>query len=297
MSKSSEVLMSDYLFLRQASVIGGSSFDCSEQWPFAFPLHKHDLYSELLLISEGSGKFSIDGTTYEAGPGTILLYHRGIWHEEMSVTHPFRARYLAFRGLQIQGLPPDYFLASKQTPIIRTLGNEEFSVLYHLVGDIANELKQKKFEYQNMTDHMFGIFLTRLGRHVYSTRNDGKSKKRPKEAVYFARRYMEEHYDQKITLTKLAALSFVNPYHLAHLFKDETGISPIQFLIQYRVEVAKRYLLTTDLSIQDIAEAIGYSSETSFQHLFRKLTGVTPGQFRLTGHVEIRDNLPNSNDH
>ena len=97
---------------------------------------------------------------------------------------------------------------------------------------------------------------------------------------------MEENYHSSITLDMLAAETYVGKYHLAHLFKAETGVSPIQFLIYCRMEAAKRYLKTTELQVKQIAELVGYQSEPSFHNVFLKTCGMTPGEYRRRSQDE-----------
>lgn len=96
---------------------------------------------------------------------------------------------------------------------------------------------------------------------------------------------MEENYPFDVTLETLAGLTYTNPYHFIHVFKAETGVSPIQYLIRYRIEVAKQYLETTQLSMAEIAEKVGYKSETYFQNLFKKTTGTSPGRYRAASRA------------
>jgi len=274
--------MGDSIFIRHASVVDALRFECSDTEPFSFQLHKHDQFCEMLLIREGEGTFAIDGKTYVAGPGTALLYHPGVWHEELSQTHPFRAVYIAFRGLRLKHLPPDVFLEPDRDPVIRFDGKEPFRSIYRFAEEIAHECRGGDFECKTMSNQLFGALLIRLSRHVHRSQAN-KSGKQGTQPVYLARRYIEANYDLDITLAKLASHSYLNAYHLAHKFKEEFGVSPIRFLIEHRIEVAKRYLRTTDLPVREIGELVGYRSETSFHHIFRKVAGVTPGQYRIDG--------------
>jgi len=79
-----------------------------------------------------------------------------------------------------------------------------------------------------------------------------------------------------------------HPYHLSAIIKQETGKTLHQYLIYYRLQIAKNYLLTTDYDILDIAWKCGFSSATYFIELFRKNTGTTPKKYRsLQVHTEI----------
>ncbi|ACT02199.1 helix-turn-helix transcriptional regulator [Paenibacillus sp. JDR-2] len=264
--------------LSPASLIGGSEFNCHEASPFQHPLHRHETFSELLLVEEGRGTFVVDGKPYEVGPGTVLLYHRGIWHEEWSTHYPFRATYFAFKDLQVKGCPQNYFLGPDQAPVIE-LG-EKTDETASLVRECLAELHSGLAESRAAANHLFGLLLARLARLVPGESTERRIVKPAEAAVIKARGYIEENYQQPITLEQLAKVTFVSKYYLSHLFQQEVGISVIQFLIQCRMEAAKRYLIMTGRPVKEIGELVGYQSEPTFHNLFKKVTGLTPGQFR-----------------
>ncbi|CAM3135158.1 AraC family transcriptional regulator [Paenibacillus lupini] len=269
---------SSSIFLNPGYLIASGEFHCQETKPFQLPLHRHEMYSELLFIEEGRGTFFIHDQPYEVGPGTILLYHRGIWHEEMSTHYPFRAIYVAFEGLQVKGLPQDYFLPPEQSPVIE-LGEmaKDISIL---LRECHTEFQSGGLEALTAANHWFGLLLVRLARHVQGHFTESRTIKPSEAAVWKARSYIEENYQLPITLEQLAKVTFVSKFYLAHLFREEIGMSPVQFLIRCRMDAAKRYLKTTERPIKEIGELVGYQSETTFHNIFKKVTGLTPGQYR-----------------
>lgn len=92
--------------------------------------------------------------------------------------------------------------------------------------------------------------------------------------------YLQAHLAEDVSLAALAEELAFSPYHFARLFKQATGLAPHQYLIQQRIERAKVLLQTSELSILDIALAVGYTSQSHFTTLFKKLTGLTPTKYR-----------------
>lgn len=78
----------------------------------------------------------------------------------------------------------------------------------------------------------------------------------------------------------LAKLGHLNKYYLAHTFKKDMGISPIEYLNQVRIREAKILLETTNYSIADIAAFIGFSSQSFFAQAFKRATNQTPSKYR-----------------
>lgn len=93
--------------------------------------------------------------------------------------------------------------------------------------------------------------------------------------------YIDTHLHQEIKLTDLASLLGMSQFHFSHQFKQATGISPYQYLLQQRIERAKQLLKRSDRSISDIALTCGFNSHSHLSKQFRQLTGTTPKAYRL----------------
>nr|WP_242028581.1 AraC family transcriptional regulator [Pseudanabaena sp. FACHB-2040] len=92
--------------------------------------------------------------------------------------------------------------------------------------------------------------------------------------------YIHTYLNRELSLAKLASVVNISPTYFASLFKQATGISPHQYVIQQRVEKAKLMLKKTDLAIADIALQVGFSSQSHLTQQFKRLTGMTPKQIR-----------------
>ena len=92
--------------------------------------------------------------------------------------------------------------------------------------------------------------------------------------------YIDLHFGEPITLQSLADIFFVSPYYVAHEFKEEIGVAPIQYLIRRRMQEACRLLTDTDMTLREISAAIGYDNMTHFSSLFKKNMHISPGQYR-----------------
>jgi AraC family transcriptional regulator len=103
---------------------------------------------------------------------------------------------------------------------------------------------------------------------------------------------MYEHYDEPLTLTHLARIACLSPYHFNRVFREVTGVPPRRFLTVLRMHTAKRLLLTTSLRVTDVCLDVGYRSLGTFTTHFRQLVGVGPVELRrlaaLFGSVPLR---------
>lgn len=92
--------------------------------------------------------------------------------------------------------------------------------------------------------------------------------------------YIEEHYGETITLSTLAKMIPCNEQYFCRFFKKISGNTPIQYLIQYRVQKACEMLRYSDRSISDIAVDCGFDNISYFIRKFRNIHGMTPKEYR-----------------
>lgn len=123
-------------------------------------------------------------------------------------------------------------------------------------------------------------FMTELARLPVTTlRNRDNWPENVRRAVEF----IERNYSRMISIDQLSDYVSLSKYHLIRRFSASTGLTPGAYLTRVRIEKAMELLRGTDLSIEAIAERIGYSSGSYFIKAFRGLTGLTPGEFRSGG--------------
>ncbi|WP_312016802.1 helix-turn-helix transcriptional regulator [Bradyrhizobium japonicum] len=81
-------------------------------------------------------------------------------------------------------------------------------------------------------------------------------------------------------LSELASLAGLSQFHFVRAFKNSVGLSPYQYVLSERVRAAKELLLNRNLSIADVALAVGFSDASQVNRAFRKLIGATSTVFR-----------------
>lgn len=101
--------------------------------------------------------------------------------------------------------------------------------------------------------------------------------------------YIHQNYaDTALTNSTISDNFNYHPYHLSHILKQETGKTLHQYLLYYRLRIAKNLLLTTNYSIEEISWRSGFSSNSHFIKLFRENIGITPKHYRKQQiHTEI----------
>jgi AraC-like DNA-binding protein len=92
--------------------------------------------------------------------------------------------------------------------------------------------------------------------------------------------YIHEHIADDIEVETLARIACVTKTYFIRLFKQEFGLSPVQYINKKRVERSQLLLFTTDLSVREVAYQLGISDHSYFCRLFRKMVGITPKEYR-----------------
>ncbi len=109
----------------------------------------------------------------------------------------------------------------------------------------------------------------------------GKQRKETsKGGIHKIKMYIEQHYDKNISLKSIAAQFYMNPVYLGQLFKKTYGLYFNDYLLQLRIEEAKRLLRQTDMRIYEVADAVGFSNADYFVTQFEKLESMTPTEYR-----------------
>lgn len=98
--------------------------------------------------------------------------------------------------------------------------------------------------------------------------------------VETAMAYIQSHLAQPISVPQLAAAVNLSSSHFSRLFRASAGLSPHAYIVQRRIDAAKHLLLTTDLTVKEIACRTGYRSEVNFIVSFTKKVGLSPTAFR-----------------
>ncbi|ANS73394.1 AraC family transcriptional regulator [Paenibacillus yonginensis] len=99
-------------------------------------------------------------------------------------------------------------------------------------------------------------------------------------AIDVALQYINEHYNEDLSLERIASVVFLNPVYFSQLFKQKTGQGYKEYVISLRLEHAKQLLLNPGFKLAEIAERIGYQDMRHFTQVFRKKFGLTPTEFR-----------------
>jgi AraC family transcriptional regulator len=177
-------------------------------------------------------------------------------------------------------------VASKLVDITSIEINPQFAIddpaIYHLAllfkAELESPTTSDRLYIDSLTDTLIIHLLRRYSTQKYlpDKYGDGLSKSKLQEII----RYIDTHLAEDLSLSELARVLHLNPHYFTSLFKQSMGISAYQYVINRRIETAKRLLKQQNLPIVEVAQCVGFKSSSHFSNTFRKYTGIKPSTYR-----------------
>lgn len=251
---------------------------------YHMPMHWHR-ETEIMRISSGAIRLYIDNREIVARAGDLLIIGEG-------VIHGGEPENCVYECLVFDPKPILMFVEACKREIKPLLSrniflpgdtmqkNDEFSEavtrLYHRAekGVAGSEIHMMGALYD-----FFGLLAERRDQAWIdeSPSRSGQKAEQLKPAL----EYIETHYGQPITLETLARLTGLSSKYFCRYFRAIVHRSPIDYLNYYRIECASYFLISSDMTVAEIAQHCGYNDSSFFIKQFKKYKGITPKQYRM----------------
>lgn len=242
--------------------------------------HTHN-YTELFYIVGGDGQFQINERLFPVQAHQLVVVNPNVIHTEVSYeAHPLEYIVLGIEGLELT-IP-----GSDEARYCIYSFPEKNDVLT-CMQTVLQEMQERKPEYQTVCLACMDIIMVQLLRNASVSVTQTRSRFPANRQCAAVRHYIDQHYKESITLDMLAEKASINKYYMAHAFKCEYGVSPINYVIACRIREGKRLLAETDLSLSQIAAVLGFSSSSYFSQSFRSAEGISPTEYRKANQVKF----------
>ena len=239
-------------------------------------LHTHP-FTELFYVVDGKGEFNIQGQRFPVKANDFVIINPQVEHTELSSPdEPLEYIVLGINGLSFSNLTP---VSEGGHPFsFFNLRDEQKDILRYL-NAMVQEATSQSMSYELVCHNLLEILLIKILRHQHFDLEVSKQSKATKD-ISFIKHYLETYYHESIQLEDLASMTHLSRFYISHSFKKEIGMSPMEYLIAIRIKESKILLRTTNYSISQVADIVGFTTPTYFSKQFRKSTGISPTDYR-----------------
>ncbi|MCQ2374580.1 MAG: helix-turn-helix domain-containing protein [Salinivirgaceae bacterium] len=252
--------------------------------------HYHD-FTEIVLIIRGQGMQVIDNNEYMVSAGDAFVLQGNQHHyfkdagnlEIVNIMYDSHRVNISQNVKQMEGYKALFFLE----PQYRTqhhfknrlhIERADMAKIEYVVNTMILEQNSKHEGYEIIIANRLEELIVLLSRH-YSQLETTEAQALMRIGKVIS--YLEYNHNSKIYLEQLAEMSNMSVRNFQRIFKKAVGSSPSIYLIQIRIQTARRLLRETNMAIADIATEIGFTDTNYFIKCFKKETGSTPLKFRM----------------
>ena len=245
---------------------------------------------EIYYLVSGERNYHIRGRNYHVRAGDLVVISGNIMHRTFPVGDCAHERILL--EIYTPMLHTVNALFGDQSPermltnvagIFHLDPTEQGRVLA-LLRALMQEMDEQRYGHDTMVSSILAQLLTFVVRNAVESPSERWENSESKNAkMVEISNYLAAHSAEKMSLDDISERFSISKYHLCRTFKDMTGFTISEYVNASRVMHARELLMTTTLSIAEIAKEAGFESSTHFGKVFKQLIGKSPLHFRKYG--------------
>lgn len=253
---------------------------------YSFAPHWHSAM-EIICPVENTYDVNASGMCFKLNPGDILIIPPGELHELIAPDWGRRFIYLMNISLisKLKGFAGIQTILSH--PLL--INKSEFPKIYDDIYQILLQIRNEYFNNNEFAELSIQALLLSLFVKIGDNHNNAEElfpnvrlykQKEYVQKFNQALEYIDNHYNEEITLGTVADQIGFSKYHFSRVFKQYTGYTFCDYLTYRRIKVAEDFLASPDYSITEVAMQAGFSSISTFNRLFKQQKGCTPSEYR-----------------
>ncbi len=238
---------------------------------------------EIIRVIDGTLNVRLDNRSYTAAKNDIIFVNPETIHSGQPEMCDYECIVLSMDLLSVKNNSCRYFFEGlmngehKITEFIPAGDGEINNAIAEVFGEMSKKSSGYKFRVIGALYSLFGViidghFYSSVSGEVHSDKNMPKLKK--------VLSFIRSNYDSQISLDDMAAVAEMSSKYFCSFFRNMTRQTPVEYLNTYRIEKASKLLLSTDISVTDIAYSTGFNDLSYFIKTFKAIKGITPAKYR-----------------
>ena len=248
------------------------------------PMLKKHWHEELMIfyIEKGNAVIHCNSEPIPVSEGNLVIINCNDIHYVENCCNHLVETYILIDFNFLRSQQEDICQTAYLTPLVQNRIRfqnkiENDGELLSQFLDVINEYEQKQPGYELwIKSCLYRILVLLLRRYTLPVTDEIKN--RQHHQLLPVIKYVDTHFNQKITLKSLAAMANICPHHLCRLFKSITGMPPIAYINYLRINAAMKLLQQQHLPVGEVALAVGFNDSNYFSRLFKKYKNISPAQ-------------------
>lgn len=228
---------------------------------------------QIFICKNGEGTLKVNESTFIIKRGSFFYLMPNTPHEYYGNTDKWEIEWLAFSGNQLDNILTELKFDTTKVGILSNLDKilSSFNKIFVSLrlDNNSGKIISSSVLYEILVE-LYTILHIKHGIEV----SNGSC------AVNDVKLYIDEHYNQDITIDELSELANVTPQYLCKMFKRHLNLRPFQYIAMKRIQHAKKMLSDSTMSVNDIAHLVGYNDCSYFCAIFKKYEIISPSEFR-----------------
>lgn len=242
-------------------------------------MHSHPGHVEIVIIYKGTSEYLIRDRKQTIRPGDVIIYNSGTVHDELSSAESQIGSYFfAIGNLQLPGLRPNALLPDEENPVFHI--REDFARIIELCEGMLHNLEGVSEWSKYITHFSAQALLEIIWRVIHLGDKEAPAGHASYSIGRKVKEYIDAHYCEAISMKTICADLHLSESYVSHVFKDMLGYSPMQYTLRRKIGEAQTLLISTDHSVAQIAQMVGFSAQSHFNQRFVKYVGISPSKFR-----------------
>ncbi len=229
----------------------------------------------IMLTLSGQGTYTKDTKAYELRPGDLVFVDSMEPHMHRTSKQSdgtWELIWVQFNGITARGYYSQY--KTKDIPVLNVSENPKIQLL---MEKLLSTNKSKSIGAEFLSSRILVDLLTEI---LFTAEAVVSPKLNMPQFIKTALTDIDAHFPENLSLEYFSDKLRLSKYHFAKEFKKYTGYSPVEYIINTRINHAKEYLQYSDLTITDISDVVGFNNTCHFINMFKQKVGLTPLKFR-----------------